>query len=68
MHREETGKPSSEMNEPRMIDEFVHGGPEHLDPGFIAGFGPQAPYTQPYTLIARSSGLLATSPRAFRSF
>lgn len=35
------------MTKPWMIDELAHAGPEHLDPGFVAGFDRKQGYPDP---------------------
>jgi SAM-dependent methyltransferase len=35
------------MTKPWMIDEIAHAGPEHLDPGFVAGFDRKQGYPDP---------------------
>ena len=34
------------MTKPWMIDELAHAGPEHLDPGFVAGFDRKQRYPE----------------------
>jgi hypothetical protein len=47
------------MVKPWMLDELAHAGPEHLDPGFVAGFDRK----QGYPDFADDPAVLAEGPR-----
>src|SRR5262245_53298422 len=51
------------MTRPWMIDELAHAGPEHLDPGFVAGFDRKQGYPDPAVDLAvlREHGIGAAS-------
>ena len=51
------------MTRPWMIDELAHAGPEHLDPGFVAGFDRKQGYPDPSEDLAvlREHGIGAAS-------
>jgi ubiquinone/menaquinone biosynthesis C-methylase UbiE len=51
------------MTKPWMIDELAHAGPEHLDPGFVAGFDRKQGYPDPAGDLAalREHGIGAAS-------
>lgn len=51
------------MPRPWMIDELAHAGPEHLDPGFVAGFDRKQGYPDPSEDLAvlREHGIGAAS-------
>jgi len=51
------------MTRPWMIDELAHAGPEHLDPGFVAGFDHKQGYPDPAEDLAglRGHGIGAAS-------
>jgi ubiquinone/menaquinone biosynthesis C-methylase UbiE len=44
------------MTEPWMLDELAHAGPEHLDPGFAAGFDRKQGYPSPAEDLAVLAG------------
>jgi ubiquinone/menaquinone biosynthesis C-methylase UbiE len=44
------------MTKPWMIDELAHAGPEHLDPGFVAGFDRKQGYPDPAEDLAALRG------------
>ena len=51
------------MTKPWMIDELAHAGPEHLDPGFVAGFDRKQGYPDPAEdlVVLRGRGIGAAS-------
>jgi hypothetical protein len=44
------------MTKPWMLDELAHAGPEHLDPGFAAGFDRKRGYPSPTEDLAVVAG------------